>query len=200
MLDNEGRTEKATPKRRDEARKKGQVARSMEITTAFIFIAAIFLLRWYVGILWENIREYTYYSWHKFPSDITISELYNICTNYMVKLGNMVAPVFITLFIVALAAAVMQVGFHVSLYAIKPSLKKLNPITGFKRFFSLQPYVQLLQSLLKLTILSILAYWILSRNYPLILSTINMEIGTTGGVLGAIVWEICWKMALALLM
>lgn len=200
MLDNQGKTEKATPKRRDEARKKGQVAKSMELTTAFIFIAAIFMLRWYLGILWAGIQEYTYSTWHKFPFDVKIDEIYNICASYMIQLGNMLAPIFITFFIVALATSIMQVGLKISFYSIKPSLAKLNPISGFKRFFSLQPYVQLLQSLFKLTLLSILAYWILARNYPLLLSTVNMEISTTGAVFGAIVWEICWKMALALLL
>ena len=199
MSEADGRTEEPTGKRRSEARDKGQVAKSMELSTAFLFIASIFVVKAYLDVIWSQIVEYTYSMWTKFPVNLSPSEAIDIVTQFATTLLNILAPIFFILFVVALAVTVPQVGWHISWYTLKPDLNKLNPIQGFKRYASIQPYVMVLQSIFKLILLGILSYAILAAHYPAILSTVNMDLSETGIIFSNVIWELCWKLAMALM-
>ena len=111
----------------------------------------------------------------------------------------MMAPFLSVLLLIALVSNIFQVGFRASLESVKPDLNKANPIQGFKRFFSLQPLVQLGINLIKIAVLVWISWSILNAHYAMLLQSSLMNLDNTGRLLGAVVWEIAWKVGLAML-
>jgi flagellar biosynthetic protein FlhB len=148
----ENKTEKATPKKRQEARKKGQVARSQDVNGAVVMLASVLALSAFgpgmyhrmadamVGIL-ELIKE---------PSVVDrkgIGQLFMEIGGH-VLVG--IAPIVIVCAIAGVLANVLQVGFKPSAQALKPDFKKLNPTAGLKQLFSPNSAVEAVKSTLKI--------------------------------------------------
>jgi flagellar biosynthetic protein FlhB len=154
------RTEKATGKRREEARKKGQVARSMELNGALVLVTGVSMLLLSSGhfarLLGEN-SAYLFSQSHTIRAD----NLFGVRT---LLVGNLelflkvMAPMVVALLLVALLVNVIQVGFHASVEALAFRPEKLNPVTGCKRFFSKKTFFDLFKNLLKITLIGLIAY------------------------------------------
>ena len=137
------RTESATTKRRSEARNKGQVARSMEIGNVFLLLAALLFFKWFGGyfvdkqmffieVILENMHLQS-------VSDVDIQELF---FRTMLAIGEVLWPILLLLTVVALAANFSQVGFKITTEPLAPKFDKFNPISGFKRLFSVRSLVE----------------------------------------------------------
>ncbi|PKL77236.1 MAG: hypothetical protein CVV27_06160, partial [Candidatus Melainabacteria bacterium HGW-Melainabacteria-1] len=193
------KTEKATPRRRSELRGKGQVAKSQEFNTALLFILALVFLRFYFDGVGQFIETSTTELWSRFPAEFDTLDFMALMSQLAGGALLALAPLFAALVIGALLVNVLQIGFQFTTFPLKPSLSKLNPISGFKRLFSLQPMVQLVQNLVKIAIMIWIAWAVLMAYYQQLLQTVHMDLDETGRLLGAIVWEIGWKIALAML-
>lgn len=193
------KTEKATPRRRSETRDKGQVAKSQEFNTAILFVLALVLLRLYLPRMNAVLQSSTHELWSTFPRELTVASFMDIMWQMGLGIFMALAPLFLFLLIGALLVNIAQVGLKVSLYPLKPNLNKLSPISGFKRLFSLQPLVQLGINLIKMSLIVWLSWSILNAHYNALLQSVQMDLDQTGILLGAIVWEIGWKIGLAML-
>jgi flagellar biosynthetic protein FlhB len=193
------KTEEATPRRQNELRNKGQTVKSQELNAAVLFLVAIFFMRAYLPQLVSYIRSETYQLWHTLPKDITLEGFLALMRHLTAGMLQALTPLFIAMIITAVIVNIGQVGLNFTTYPLRPDLSKLNPIPGFKRLFSKQPFVQLAQNLLKIGFFLWIASSILRRNYVLLLQTVHMPLGETGALLGRITWEICWKLALTML-
>lgn len=193
------KTEKATPRRRSELRRKGQVAKSQELNTAVLFILAIVFLRFYLPFVNSFIQTSTAQLWGRFPRELQPQDLLSIMWDVLWGTIVVMLPFFGVLALAGILVNLVQVGWSVSWAPLKPELTKLNPVQGFKRLFSLQPLVQLGLNLVKISILVLLAWQVLDSHYNQLLQTVQMELGTTGQLLGSIVWELCWKIGLLML-
>lgn len=193
------KTEKATPRRRDELRRKGQVAKSQELNTALLFLVAVFFLRWYMPFMGNYVTETTQDLWRNLILDMSVHSFMVLMRQISVQFLLMMAPFLSVLLLIALVSNIFQVGFRASLESVKPDLNKVNPIQGFKRFFSLQPLVQLGINLFKIAVLVWISWNILNAHYAMLLQSSLMNLDNTGRLLGAVVWEIAWKVGLAML-
>lgn len=180
-------------------RGKGQVAKSQELNTAILFIVSIVFLRLYYHRIIGYVESLTHRLWTELPVEITPTLFMELFTSLMGGMLIVMAPLFLSLIISAVVTNIYQVGFNISLHPLQPDINKINPIQGFKKFFSWQPFVQLIQNIIKITIFIWISYSIMNYHYPTLLRTVNMEIGETGRVVGSIVWEICWKLGLVML-
>ena len=154
----EEKTEKATAKRRNEARKKGQVAQSKELSSVLILMTTLgvfyFAGSWiffslsgvFTGIF-QNIATLPLSS---------ATDANALLVRMFSNLFSILMPILIPIVIVAITANVAQVGFEIHGEAMKPSLTKLNPISGMKKFVSLKALVELVKSMLKITIVGVL--------------------------------------------
>ena len=133
------KTEKATPKKREEARKKGQVARSMDLNGAVVLLAALLALSAFgpddaASAIGEAMREHRSSLDRRRP---TSSSREGVGT--MLARGRRgtsllaVAPIAVVCLVAGVLVNVAQVGFKPSAQALKPDLKKLNPLTGAKK-------------------------------------------------------------------
>lgn len=193
------KTEEATPRRRNELRGKGQVARSQEFNTAVLFLLALAFMRVYLPAVGHFVQTSTATLWTAFPRDLDVSDLMALFFQIGGGLLMTMAPLFLVLIVTAVVVNVYQTGLKLSLYPLRPSLDKLNPISGFKRLFSLQPMIQLLQNMAKISLMILLAWSILSAHYTQLLQSVDLDIEDIGRLLGSILWEIGWKIGLMML-
>lgn len=168
------KSEPPTEKRKRDTRKKGQVAKSMDVVSAtnLLFVFMFFFIAW--PTMFEKIQLFTVESL-RIASSIQSHE-------QMVEYAAVASQTFIRfvlpLLAVAIAAGVignvMQFGFLVSGEPLKPSLKKLNPAEGIKRIFSKRAVFGLFMNILKITFLSTLLYIVIKGSLSAI-TTLSMS-------------------------
>ncbi|MER3403638.1 MAG: flagellar biosynthesis protein FlhB [Armatimonadota bacterium] len=147
----EERTEQATPRRRQEARKKGQVARSMEVNSAVLFLAFVLVLPTLLergG--WRFLQAFQQ----------GLGQAGAMRGSYDLLLGGLglLVPLLAVFLGVSLISNVLQVGFEVSTQPLKPDLNRIDPIKGFQRLFSRRALVELLKALLKFVAIAYVAW------------------------------------------
>jgi flagellar biosynthetic protein FlhB len=148
----ENKTEKATPKKRQEARKKGQVARSQDINGAVVMLASVLALSAFGPGMYRRMAE-AMVGILDLIKDPSIVDRKSIGELFMTTGGHAfagAAPVVLVCALAGLAASVLQVGFKPSVQALKPDFKKLNPLTGLKNLFSPNSVVEAVKSTLKI--------------------------------------------------
>ena len=162
------KTEEPTAKKREDARKKGQVAKSQELNTAFVLLIGFLVLR----ILWEyiygNIAEYTIYLYSHLSQSTTTEGIGELFIGIMILLAKTVIPVMFAILIMGLAVNLFQVGFMFSTEQLEFKLDKLNPINGFGRIFSKRSLVELVKSIFKIIIIGYFLYLYLKDQIPLL--------------------------------
>lgn len=155
----EGRTEKATPKKRDKARGEGQVAKSQEVNSMTQYLMGYVVMAFFGGYLFQKMGEIAR---HIFTNVHTIDvggdlNLFNLLQFKVFVIA--VGPLFFALFFAVFAVNIAQFGFRVTWKAIQPKGAKLNVFKNFKRvLFSKNTLVELAKSLAKLAVMSILIY------------------------------------------
>ena len=139
------KTEQATPKKLEDSRQKGQVAHSRDINTAVILILS-FLYLW---IGWEDhMQSFAYLM--GLPGQLLImpfDSAWGLMFGYVkVFWQNLMVPFLIIVIAGSLIGAFLVVGPVFSMDPIKPDFNKLNPVTGFKRLFSLKSLFETLKA------------------------------------------------------
>ncbi|MBR1580743.1 MAG: flagellar biosynthesis protein FlhB [Selenomonadaceae bacterium] len=173
------KTEEPTAKKRRDARKKGQVARSQELNAAFVLLMGFFMLK----LLWEyiygNLAEYmTYLYGHLYQSTSTesISELF---IGIMILLAKTALPVMFAIMLVGLGINLLQVGLVVSTEKLEPKLDNLNPINGFGRIFSKRSLVELVKSIFKIIIIGFFIWLYVKDQIPYMPYFIYYDLNTS---------------------
>jgi len=157
------KTEKATAKKRRDARKEGQVRQSQEVSTTFCIMIMFGLLYilwpWFVDRLTSIFRQFHGPQSILFAyQGITTNELMGILVRAMMELVMTLVPIMGTALIAGLIINILQVGFNYTTKPLKPKLSKISPLKGFKRMFSVKTLVDLAKSIMKITILGYIAY------------------------------------------
>ena len=162
------KTEEPTPKKREDARKKGTVAKSQELNTAFVLLIGFLIVR----ILWEyiygNIAEYTVYLYSHLSQSMSTEGISELFIGIMILLAKTVLPIMFAILIVGFAINVFQVGLMLSAERLEPKLDNLNPINGFGRIFSKRSLVELIKSIFKIVVIGFFLYLYLKDQIPLL--------------------------------
>ncbi|MFS0865090.1 flagellar biosynthesis protein FlhB [Fredinandcohnia sp. 179-A 10B2 NHS] len=173
------KTEKATPKKRQDSRKKGQVAKSADVNTAILLIAVFFTLFIFGGFFLERLLGLLKHSFTHYlsinPTEQSISEIF---IELSLEAGIILAPILVVALIAGIAANLMQVGFLFSTEAIQMKLNKLDPIQGFKRIYSIRAIVEMIKSILKIVIVGGVTFAILWFRLEDILSISQKTVGS----------------------
>lgn len=171
------RTEEATPRRREEARKRGQIVRSREISSVAVLSAGFLSLLVLSFLFFQHFFLILRFSFENFVvGDLTIPHLFALSKTYLSFLMKFILPFFVILLIVILIIYLVQTGGGVwATEALAPKWDRINPVEGFKRLFSLTALVELFKALLKLAIIGGISYWILSQNYDTILKLLGVD-------------------------
>ncbi|RCW50134.1 flagellar biosynthesis protein FlhB [Paenibacillus prosopidis] len=177
QLFSQEKTEQATPKKRDEARKKGQIARSADLPGTlimmFTFLSFIMLGGFYkqhILMLFGNLFE----DW--LLMELTTGNVMTFFTDITLELLFILAPIFGVAFIIAILGNVVQFGFLLTGEPLKMKFNKINPINGFKQIFSMRTVVEFLKSVLKLLIIGILVFSAIWKEWDRILVLASLPI------------------------
>ncbi len=174
MPDDEEKTEQATPKRRQEAREKGQVAKSIELNTAFILAASIIFFYFNANYLGNHLKEaFVQFIQQSSNFKLTVETFPFVVKQITYLMFSTLLPFLVVLLFVAFLINVVQVGFMITPKAIELKLEKLNPVNGFKNMFSLRSFGELVKSLLKLLVISYILYLFVKAKMPYWLTLVD---------------------------
>lgn len=191
----------ATPHRREQAREEGQVPKSQDLASAALLVAAVgILMFWGQGIA-AYIKQLME---HKLGGDASMEITRDtVVAEWHALLGDLAAllvPILGMLLLVAIAVNVGQVGFLFVPKKLALDFKKVNPIKGLQRIFSLQSAVRLGFGIFKLVVVSAIAIWSVWGEQIRILNLGDMEIGQIAIYVTSIVLWTSLKIGVALLL
>lgn len=201
QLFNEEKTEKATPKKKDDSRKKGQVHQSKEVNSAFLLMGAFTVLALsssYIGFMTKNFTINFFLEYLNGTTMITAENAHRFVIMAMVQMIMLVGPLFLATVVIGFSASYFQVGplFTVKTLAIK--LSKLNPIEGFKRMFSLKSLVELFKSFVKIFVIGFIVFRYTTGELARVFSTITMGTSEIVSTIGNMTMNIGIRASLAL--
>ena len=157
------KTEKATPKKRKDAREKGQIRKSMEVNTTFcalVMFGLLFIIwPWFIGKLLEIFGAYLgTQAILAMSVDLGVNDIVITLPRAMMSLLGVVFPILGTAMIAGVAVNLAQTGFLFTTKTLGVKLNRISPISGFKRMFSSRTLVDLAKSLLKVSLCGYIAY------------------------------------------
>lgn len=151
------KTEKATPKKKQESRRKGEVAKSMEIPGAFILFFTFLFLFLFGGFFESRLINLFKVSFHEYMLwDLTVSNSVQIFAEIIYQGLILLAPIFAITMIIAFLGNYVQIGLLLSSDPLMMKLNKLNPIEGAKRIFAMRAVVEFLKSILKIIVIGVI--------------------------------------------
>ena len=157
------KTEKATSKKRRDARQKGQVRQSVEVNTAFcafVMFGLLFIIwPWFTERLMGIFNEFLgLQSLVRITGILNQNELMAIFSRVLMAMLGTLFPILGTAMVAGIAINILQVGFLFTTKTLGMKLNRISPLSGFKRMFSIKTIVDLVKSLLKVTFLGYIAY------------------------------------------
>lgn len=193
------KTEQATPRRRQKAREKGQVARSRELSAALVSFAGLLVLLWIASAQLQRWRI----SWRALPAFAAGADFSRsmplLTWTGTAALGWIVAPLSVV-WLLAVGSSLAQGGFVFAAEALTPNPERLSPAKKLGQMFSLAGLAPPAKSLIPVSVLLYLGVSMLARDWDLLLRTAQMPAGAIGEFAYRHVFEICWKSTLVLLL
>lgn len=169
------KTEPATAKKLEDARKKGQVAKSKEVANALGLLSMFVLMKIWVGTLGTQFLEVFHTVYSKMPDAVVNwngylpeRDMFIIFQEMLMEMLLLMVPVFLVAMAAAVLADIVQVKWQITTDPLKPKFSKLNPINGFKRIISPSSLVELAKSILKLLLIGYVVYDYLSDKWNLL--------------------------------
>ena len=167
FADGEGgeKTEPATQKKLEDARKEGKVARSKDLTQGIDLLVLFLLIKIFVGYMGErfmSLFDSTLGRMAEFmsvnQSEVSMQAFATVINNAILELFLLIWPFLVFGFVITFIVTVYQVGWKVSMKPMEPKMSKFNPINGFKRIFSKDSLFELLKSIVKVGVIAYVAY------------------------------------------
>ena len=194
------RTEPASPRKRREARESGQVAKSQDLNTALVLLAALIMLYFLGTSLLEGLSAInTRLLSNLHMASISIETLHAYAGVGAMMLARFLIPFMVGIFVFAALITLIQVGPGLSPKVFIPKPSRFNPITGMKRMISVRGGVKLIMSLVKVVAIGAILYWTISSKVDEIIPTINLSVGAILAFLADACFTVCLRITIALL-
>jgi len=196
FADGEGgeKTEPATQKKLDDARKEGKVAKSKDLTEGIALVVLFLTLKIFISYVGERmigIFDWTLGRMSEFvavnQAELSTKAVTDMINNAVIEMFLIVWPFFLFGFAITFLVTVYQVGWKVSLKTMEPKLSKFNPINGFKRIFSKDSLFELVKSIAKIGIIIYIVYTNLQEEannlFILYEITLNQAVALVGQII-----------------
>ncbi len=177
------KTEPATDKKLRDARKEGQVAKSREIANGLGILALFLVLKLWVGTMGSQFLNIFPDIYNRIPDITTFwngfiaeADAKMVFTEMILQVIIIMAPILLIGFVIAFISDVVQVGWHPTGKPMQPKFNKLNPLSGFKRIFSVNSLVELLKSVAKIGIIVYICKDYLEDKWILLFSLYDMTL------------------------
>lgn len=190
------KTEKATPKKLRDARKKGQVAKAQDLPSAFTFMGSVGVVLALATLMYKELSQFIteiFTSAHKEDlSTLIIAFFYRaIEVSFLVSI-----PVLLFVAGIGVLVTFLTVGPTFSPEAMKFDLKKLNPIQNLKAKFKIKTLVELVKSCAKIAIAGYIIYRIMRSSLAPLTQATSMDAASSAALFAAFLWEVVIKVGL----
>lgn len=197
------KTEEPTAKKLNDARKEGQVAKSNELTSAAGLATIFIVLKIFVGFIGEQFLgafKNSYNNIDKLSStEFTLPLVEAIVSDAIQKILLICLPIFAFAMVVSFVVMYFQVKWEISTKTIMPKFNKINPVNGFKRIFSKDKIVELVIELIKIFVISAVAYTTLKNEWKTLLVLYDMELEQAILLIGNLVINLGLKISMIFL-
>lgn len=177
------KTEPATQKKLSDARKEGQVAKSREIANGFSLLALFLIMRFWVGNMGNRLMAVFHDIYNRIPEVVTFwhgmmpeMDTAFVFRQMIIQAFLTIAPILLIGVAVAFICDVAQVKWEPTLKPLKPKFNKLNPISGFKKVFSVNSLAELIKSIAKILLIIYVSYNYLNDKWALLLSLYDVSL------------------------
>lgn len=197
------KTEKATPKKKSDARKKGQVFQSREMSASLILILMIVSMNAFGSILFNQLsgfmkKTFSEYLVNKDAFDTGI--LAKIFIDGIIVLAKTSLPLLLIAMIAGLLVGYAQVGILFTLETLKPKGNRINPLSGFKRMFSLRSVVELVKAIIKILIVAWVAYSYLKSKTNEVVALMNADLLDILSFIGKSAFAVALRICIAMIL
>ena len=196
----DSKTEKATPKKRRDERKKGNVMMSKDAVAVATLIGSLFMIQMMGGVILQQVKDLLhlcfYYMANGSPGMLSglIGELFKTAALSFVVMAG---PFLAVTALLAVGVTFFQTKMLVAGESIKPKFSRINPLQGFKRLFSLRSIIEALKGVLKISILLILIYNYFSHVALSFSRFLDMELWQACGILFEDIFNLVMQIAVA---
>ncbi|MBS6560740.1 MAG: flagellar biosynthesis protein FlhB [Clostridiales bacterium] len=193
------KTEKATPKKRKDERKKGNIFLSQDIVTVVSLAGIFYLLKGIFPMIYESMRAFLV---QMIDGVSGISSLQGVMSKSLVKeiiliLIKTVLPLILTTAVVAILVTGVQTRFLFSSHKIKPKFSNLNPLNGIRKMFAARNLVELIKNILKFIVIGIVVYQVLKSEIGNSSRTLDMSVIQATSWMLSVVMKMIPKVLLA---
>jgi len=195
----EEKTEPATPHRRREARRKGQVFHSLELNAAAVLLTCGLTVFFLLPLWQAELVAFTKETFLTPAADWEVADAYRLLLYFLLRFAYLAVPVLLAGLTAALLVSYLQVGFVFSLEPVAFRLDRLNPVAGLGRLFSRRSLVTLVRNLVKLVIVGWVAVSSIRGEYALIPRLPLVGIEGFLAFLKRLSWRLVWQSGLAAL-
>lgn len=174
------KTEDATTKKLQDARKEGQVAKSTDLNSAILLLVLFLGLRFFGGFMYDRFIELFDFFYGKISEiaviGLTVNQAASIMNFGLIRIMLITLPIMVFGVLGAVIVNIVQVKWKITGKPLQPKFSKINPISGFKRIFSKDKVFDLIKTLAKLFVLFYVVYSALKDQWGLIKNIYDMEL------------------------
>ncbi len=194
------KTEEATSKKLEDVREEGNVAKSTEVVTAATLLGLFVCLRVAMGFVGNRLLDAfdTFYTLiPRYTRDgIDVAALTSLTADALLNLCIVILPFLLFGLLIAFFGNALQFKFKVTTKPLQPKFSKMNPINGFKRMFSLNTFMELIKSIVKIGFIAYISYGVLSDHARDLYLIYDMSLEQSILLMYDIVTELLWKICL----
>lgn len=195
------KTEKATPKKREDLRKKGQVVQSKDINSALSMLFVFLVINFIHKTVFSTFFKFYHYcmsSLSDTKSDFFINDFQVLFLEAIKIIAILSLPFLFTALLVGIVTSYAQVGFLFTVEPIKFKLDKLSVLKGLKRMFSTKSFVEMVKSILKIVIVLYYSYiYITSRSNDL-MNLLNLDLSQSVYIIWDIIYNVIINISIML--
>lgn len=170
------KTEEATPRKREEARRKGQVFKSVELVGAITLLTTYLVLKLVGPYMAGRVLTFSRTLWEQGATqDWSEAGVRLLLVNTFLMVATVVAPMLLAAAVAGIAGNILQVGFNFTLEPLIPKFERIDPVSGLKRIFSARSVAELVKSIIKIIIISYIAYKTVADDIMIFPSLLGME-------------------------
>lgn len=194
------KTEEATPKKKSDARKKGQIAKSKEIALALTLLASTLVIKTLGGYVGNGLKSTLIVFLNNYLNmSLDYDSVQKIAIIIVWRIAILFLPVVLPIMCMGILANFFQSGALVTSEPLKPDFSKLNPINGFKRMFSMKTFVELLKDLAMVSVVGYVGYKFVMDNYSYILTLGNLNAEAVAVAIGKLTVSIFFRITILMI-
>ncbi|MCI8512825.1 MAG: flagellar biosynthesis protein FlhB [Lachnospiraceae bacterium] len=202
MAEDQGsKTEKATPKKRRDQRKEGNVFQSKDVATVITLFGSFYVLKLLFPGIYRTVRDFMirFIGFAGTVTDKGEGTVGNLSMMFLTTAAKIVLPLMLVCMLLGILGSGIQTRFLFSAKSFRPKFSRLNPMEGIKKLFSLQNIVELLKSILKAIILISMVWSMMKKDMVLAVRTMDMDLLRSGAYMLELTMELVIRISMAFL-